>query len=134
MKRNNAMRVFLLIGISMLLLACTGPQGAQGLPGAQGATGPAGPPGTSGQAGAPGAQGQSSESAPTTYSAELYDDCNEAFNSFSSAGLRSFLVASGDVDDLAGLTDSDLVAVFRLGCLFLAMGGDVPWAEIIADS
>ena len=134
MKRNKAMRVCLLIGISMLFLACTGPPGAQGAPGPAGPPGAQGAPGTSGQAGAPGAQGQSSESAPTTYSAELYDDCNEAFNSFSSAGLRSFLVASGEGGDLVGLTDSDLKAVFRLGCLMLAMGGDVPWAEIIADS
>ena len=110
-----------------------GPQGAPGQPGIQGAPGPAGPPGTSGQAGTQGTPGQSSESAPTTYSAELYDDCNQAFGSFSSAGLRSFLVASGDSGDLLGLTDSDLQAVFRLGCLVLAMGGEVPWAEIIAD-
>ena len=67
-------------------------------------------------------------------SAHLYDDCNQSFNSLSSAGLRSFLVASGDGDIVAGLADSDLKAIFRLDCLFLAMGGDVPWAEIIADS
>ena len=122
-KRTKAMRVWMLIGISMLLLACTGPQGAQGPPGAQGSPGPAGPPGASGQAGATGVS--------AIYSAEMYDDCTESFNSFSSAGLRSFLVASGDGDMVLGLTDSDLQAVFRLGCLFLAMGSDVPWAEII---
>ena len=131
-KRTKAMRVWMLIGISMLLLACTGPQGAQGPPGAQGSPGPAGPPGASGPAGPPGASGQAGATGVSAiYSAEMYDDCTESFNSFSSAGLRSFLVASGDGDMVLGLTDSDLQAVFRLGCLFLAMGSDVPWAEII---
>ena len=48
----------LLIGISMLLLACRGPQGEPGPQGPPGPTGEAGMPGTLGEQGASGEQGQ----------------------------------------------------------------------------
>ena len=68
--------------------------------------------------------------AGSAYSPEAYDDCRDAFNSFSPAALRQMLAASGDEAELGELTEDDVRAMLELGCLAIAMGADTLWGDL----
>ncbi len=111
----------------------TGPQGPAGLPGSvgpRGLTGPPGPTGPEGERGIPGPQGPSGtvNNVPNSqYSSELYDDCRDAFGGLSPTALRSLLASE---EELSRLSDDDLRAVAKMGCLFIAVtGGDTDWLD-----
>ena len=110
--------VILTLVVLMSATACMeGPAGPQGLAGPQG---PAGPQGLAGP----------------TYSGEMYDDCRDAFNSFSEAALRQMLASEWDraeLGELAALTDNDLRGMLKFACLVMASGADLPWGDLLAD-
>ena len=106
--------------VAMVVTACTdsgpaGPQGEQGPPGPvgsrgeqgpQGMQGPQGPVGPRGEQGSPGVRAQEvgvQEATRSPYSPELYDDCLDAFGSFSAGGLRSVFASSGAMAELGEL-------------------------------
>lgn len=130
----------IIVLVSLFIVAsisCTdlrGPVGPQGPPGPQGIIGPQGPSGPPGLAGTQGTAGPgwAPTGAPeSVYSPELYDDCRNAFGSFSAAGLRRMLAMSGGAAELGELTDGDIGGFIMLACLFLAAGGDVsPWGDV----
>ena len=71
-----------------------------------------------------------------TYSGEMYDDCRDAFNSFSEAALRQMLASEWDraeLGELAALTDNDLRGMLKFACLVMASGADLPWGDLLAD-
>ena len=66
----------------------------------------------------------------------MYDDCRDAFNSFSEAALRQMLAAEWDVaelGELGGLTDDDVRGLLKMACLVLASGADLPWGDLLPD-
>ena len=66
----------------------------------------------------------------------MYDDCRDAFNSFSIATLRQMLASEWDVaelGELGGLTDDDVRGMLKMACLVLASGADLSWGDLLGD-
>ena len=132
MKRTIVALLALMLVLLTLVAACTdsvaGPPGLAGPPGPTGATGPAGPAGPGGPVGPPGSDASLNDH-QVQYSPDLYDDCRDAFGSISAAGFRQIMAESGDAGELGRLTDDDLRGILKFFCLFVAMGGDLPWDD-----
>ena len=152
------MRIFghvcLILATLILASACiAGPEGPAGPQGPQGPAGPGGPTGPRGPQGPVGPQGPHGQVGPQglagsqglvgtqelvgpAYSGELYDDCRDAFNSFSEATLRQMLASGWDkaeLGELAALTDNDVRGMTKLVCLYLAASADLPWGDLLQD-
>ena len=61
----------------------------------------------------------------------MYDDCRDAFNSISPAGVRRLLTASAPGPEWGELTDDDVRGVLKLTCLVLATGTDLTLNDLV---
>ncbi len=113
------MKLICTVGLAIVVLlfaaACAEPQGPAG---------PQGPVGSPGLAG-------------VAYSPELYDDCRDAFGSFSVASLRRMMATSGDVAELGELgvlTDDDVRSLLKMACLVMASGADTFLGSLVEEA
>ena len=110
-----------------------GPIGEQGSKGPIGEQGPRGPIGEQGPRGPIGEQGsRGSQGSAVPYSPEMYDDCQDAFRSFSATALRR-LWAEDFGPELGEMTDDDLRSLIKLGCFGLASGQDAIWTDLVSQ-
>ena len=69
----------------------------------------------------------------SAYSAELYDDCRDAFDSISVAALRQLWASSlnvADLSELGGLADDDVRGMLKIACLVWTTGDEAPWGDL----